>query len=168
MKQNWLKKLTMDFVVPAAIALTLSLTIQKVAYAQILVNQDSMNQTYEEGDRLLENKWVYKLNEPERGDVVIIEPDFSGERLIKRVVAVAGDRFDIRDGQLYINDKVVEEPHALGNTMPKGMSIPTLVPAGHVIVLGDNRENSKDSRDLGFVPNDSLEGKVEAKLWPWR
>ncbi|MFL1671969.1 signal peptidase I [Paenibacillus dendritiformis] len=155
------------YVIPMIIAFGISLLIQQVAYAQVVVQQHSMQHTYNPGDRLIENKWVYHWFEPAYGDVVIIDPAFQGERYIKRIVGVAGDTIDARDGKLEVNGQVIDEPFAEGNTLPKQLELPIVVPEGHVFVMGDNRAVSIDSRTYGPVPLEYLEGKVECKVWPW-
>ena len=144
----------------------LSFFIQQVAYAQVIVQQHSMQYTYEPGDRLLENKWIYYVNSPEKGDVVILREPGSDRRLIKRVVATAGDTIDMRNGQLIINDQPLTESYARGRTESKGIELPLTIAEGEVFVIGDNREVSIDSRSFGAIPEESIEGKIIAKVWP--
>ena len=85
---------------------------------------------------------------------------------IKRVVAVAGDQVEIRDGLVMVNGRVLNEPYILETT--RGMYPLTTVPPGRVFVLGDNRNNSEDSRfpDVGFVPRELLKGRAMLVFWP--
>ena len=87
-------------------------------------------------------------------------------RLIKRVIAVPGDKVDIDKGYLYINDSLVEEAYIKGMTFKDELSMPVTVPEGKVFVMGDNRESSVDSRRFGLVDYKSIEGKVVFRMWP--
>lgn len=155
-----------QYVLIIMLGVGLSFFIQEVAYAQIIVNQHSMQHTYDPGDRLIENKWIYRVSAPERGEVVILRDPSQDRRLIKRVVAVAGDVIDMKDGNLIINNQVQTEPYVWGKTEAKGMQLPYTIPAGEVFVIGDNREISEDSRSFGSVPISLIEGKVVARVWP--
>ncbi|MGZ9586095.1 signal peptidase I [Paenibacillus marinisediminis] len=161
---NW--KAIRQYALIIMLGVGISFLIQEVAYAQIVVNQKSMQHTYDPGDRLLENKWIYHLESPQKGEVVILHEPETGRRLIKRVIATAGDTIDMRDGHLIVNGVVQDEPYVWGETYPNGMTLPYTVPDQELFVIGDNREISKDSRAFGSVPLSSVEGKVVAKLWP--
>lgn len=164
--------------------------IQSQLYAFTTVHQTSMQDTLSEGHMLIMDKISYNFSEPKTGDIVVFvngenskgflnkykiffkdvklrfRNDFRTNRLIKRVVAVAGDKVDIRDGKLYINDVLKEEPYVKGMTPGLGQSYPLIVPEGHVFVMGDNRENSMDSRSFGPISIDSIEGKAVFRVFP--
>ncbi|WP_028544073.1 signal peptidase I [Paenibacillus taiwanensis] len=161
---NW--RSIRQYALTLVIAIGVSLVIQKVAYAQIIVHQHSMELTYHEGDRLLENKWLYHFTKPERGDVVILQDPVEPIRLIKRVVGIAGDKLELRQGKLIVNGVEQIEPYISSPTFPVQVQFPIVVPEGTVFVLGDNRGNSKDSREFGAIPLSLIEGKVIARLWP--
>ena len=86
----------------------------------------------------------------------------SGEYYVKRVIAVGGDTVDIRKGKLYVNDEEMDEPYVNGETERKvgGVEFPYTVEDGKVFVMGDNREESMDSRDFGAVIRKQIKGKV--------
>lgn len=150
-----------------AIALALSFVIQNYAIAQVKVEDVSMQKTFFDGDRLIENKLAYHFSEPERGDIVIIHGPEHTNRLIKRIIGLPGDTIEYRDGYVYLNGEKLEEHYTNGESRPKREQYPLLVPANTVYVLGDNRERSEDSRTIGVIRFNSLEGKVIFQLYPF-
>ena len=104
---------------------------------------------------------------PERGDIVVlIDPRDTNTDLIKRVIGLPGETVEIVDGKVYINDMLLEEPYitqAWHDTKPK-----VTIPPGEYFVMGDNRENSLDSRSsqVGLVPQDLIIGKAMVSYWP--
>lgn len=131
----------------------------------------SMIPTLEIGDRVLVNKFIYRFKEPERGDVIVfrsVEPnqDGSTDDLIKRVVAVGGDEVAVRDGTLLVNGKPQNEPYVNGEFPDTSFFGPTVIPAGKVFAMGDNRSNSRDSRFFGPVPVGNIEGEAFVVFWP--
>ncbi|WP_270170529.1 signal peptidase I [Paenibacillus sp. SYP-B4298] len=165
MQKNW-KKEVREWALTIAGAVAISLLIQNYAFAQTEVHNISMEGTLVEGQRLIEDKVSYRIGEPERGDIVIINGSESDKRLIKRLIGLPGDTIDMHDGKLILNGEEQDEPYVKGETRPLGMELPYVVPEGKVFVLGDNRERSMDSRDLGPIAMSSLEGKAIFRLWP--
>ena len=131
------------------------------------IPSESMVPTLEVGDRVFVNKFIYRFAEPERGDVVVFESVNGGEEdLIKRVVGVAGDSVEVRNGTLLVNGEDREEPY-LNRNLPFNDSYgPSEVPEGHVFVMGDNRANSADSRVFGPLPIENIEGEAFVRFWP--
>jgi signal peptidase I len=130
---------------------------------------ESMVPTIEPGtDRVLANKFIYRFEEPERGDVVVLDdPDGGGKPLLKRVVGLPGDRIQVQDGLLFVNGERIDEPYLNVDEVPDASVFgPVTVPKGDVFVMGDNRGRSKDSRFFGPVPIDSLEGEAFLRFWP--
>jgi len=101
---------------------------------------------------------------PRRGDVVVVDLPGEKELLVKRAVALAGEMVAVQSGQVFVNGQPLEEPWATCQGGPDYP--PTRVPAGHVFVLGDNREVSRDSRFFGPVPIDWIGGRVGFVIWP--
>jgi signal peptidase I len=162
---NGMKELR-DWTLSLGIAITLAMLFQTYAYAQTEVHNVSMQNTLVEGERLIEDKWSYRVGEPKQGDIVIINGPEHELRLVKRVIALEGQTVDIVDGVVFVDGVRLEEPYAKGETFPGSLDVPFAVPAGHVLVLGDNRERSQDSRDFGPVALSSLEGKAVFRIWP--
>ena len=131
------------------------------------IPSESMVPTLEVGDRLFVNKFIYHFTEPERGDIVVFDSLETDDELIKRVVAVPGDRVRVRDGVLRVNGDFPEEPYAVPLAFPDGSDFgPTRLSKGEVFVMGDNRGNSRDSRFFGPVPVENIEGEAFFMFWP--
>jgi signal peptidase I len=87
---------------------------------------------------------------------------------IKRVIGVPGDKIDIKDGHVYINGEKLDEKYAKGETHKQLLDFPKTVPPNTVFVLGDNRQNSRDSRIIGFIEYDRIKGKAVLRIWPFK
>ena len=126
-----------------------------------------MMPTLEHQQRLVVNKFIYKMRAPERGEILIFQyPRDKSRDFIKRVIAVPGDTIEIKDHNVYVNGELQNEDYILAKSR---MDYPkTTIPEGHVFVMGDNRNNSEDSRfpDVGFVPYELLKGKAMLVFWP--
>ena len=129
---------------------------------------ESMVPTLEVGDRVLANKFVYRFTEPERRDIVVFDSvdEDDDQTLIKRVVGVAGDEIQVQGGVLYVNDEAQEEPYLNDADQFRSYYGPTVVPEGHIFVMGDNRGNSADSRVFGPLPLENLKGEAFMRFWP--
>ena len=128
---------------------------------------ESMVPTLEVGDRVLANKFVYRFTEPERRDIVVFDSiDEDDQTLIKRVVGVAEDEIQVQGGVLYVNGEAQEEPYLNDTDQPRGSYGPTVVPEGHIFVMGDNRGNSADSRVFVPLPLENLKGEAFMRFWP--
>jgi len=139
----------------------------------------SMAPTLLRGDRVLVNKLSYRLHDVNRGDVVVFkrppnppsEPATHEEAaikdLIKRVVALPGERVSSRDGKLLVNGRPLNEPYLLTGTMTNiDADDETVVPAGQYWVMGDNRQQSKDSRYFGTIRESAIVGRAFVRMWP--
>ena len=116
------------------------------------------------GYRVMTEKISYRFHEPQRGDVVIVNRAEEGIQLIKRVVGVAGDEIAVRGGHVGVDGQPLKEPWVSyygGRDYP-----PTVIPDGHIFILGDNRANSRDSRAIGPVSVNDVEGHAIFVYWP--
>ncbi|WP_188068745.1 signal peptidase I [Brevibacillus brevis] len=142
--------------------------------APYVVQGRSMESTLHDRERVIVNKAIYYLKEPQPGDIVIIHPDATGDNWIKRVVAVAGDTVEAKNDQVYVNGQPLSEEYLVENklkTSTAGVTLtedfdPVKIPKGSVFVMGDNRNNSMDSRVIGPVQLDHVVGRAEAVYWP--
>jgi signal peptidase I len=130
------------------------------------MGQYSMRPTLVPGDRVLIDKRIYERSEPRRGDIVVFRYPLNPTRIyIKRIVGLPGDSVEIRSGHLNIGGREVIEPYVKG--APSGDYGPQTVPAEAYFVLGDNRNNSEDSRAFGFVPRRLLLGRATKIYYPF-
>ena len=136
-----------------------------VAQAHV-VHGHSMEPTIHPEQRLIVEKLSYRFSLPHRGDVVVILRDMGQERLIKRVVGLPGEVLEVRQGQLYVNGRLINEPYLSQNAGQPDFA-PVTVPPNHVFVLGDNRNNSNDSRYFGAVALDQISGRAWLTYWPF-
>lgn len=133
----------------------------------------SMVPTFLVGDHIIVDRWVYRKQSPARGDLIVFRfPKNKDLDFIKRSVAVAGDLLEIRDKVLFIDGIRVEEPYAAlfdtGSLINRRDNFgPYIVPADKVFTLGDNRDNSNDSRFWGPVDIEDVKGKVRVIYWSW-
>jgi signal peptidase I len=165
-----MRKHVRDFLIMIVIALVvffgLRLTIQTY-----VVEGPSMEPNFETGQRLLVNKVVYNFHEPQRGDVVVLWPPYDVEYpYIKRIIGLPGERVEIIQGQVYIHhpDGIVE-PLDETDYIDFPATRPyfgVIIPEGEYFVLGDNRNNTDDSRNGWTVPFENVVGKAWLSIWP--
>lgn len=152
-KQMWITFITGMVVIIIALVITFGFVI-----GVSKVDGESMTPTMTNGERVL----FYRLDKDfSRGEIVSIHMP-SGENYVKRIIGVAGDSIDIRDGAVYVNDKKLDEPYIKGTTKTQSdlIDYPFVVDENRVFVMGDNREGSVDSRSFGEVSVKSILGKI--------
>lgn len=168
-----------DWVASLVFAVLFMLLLNLFVFRSITVDGESMMNTLLDKDRVIATNLFYT---PSRGDIVVIQADrlrptvnsLYGEPIIKRVIAVEGDtiRFDFENGIVYLNGEAIEEDYILEPTLrPENRVSGTdyVVPEGYVFVMGDNRNNSTDSRDfrVGMVDTDLIMGKAIFRFAPF-
>ncbi|USG67749.1 signal peptidase I [Brevibacillus ruminantium] len=162
---EWLKAL--------GIAIVFAFLIRTFLFAPFIVDGDSMQFTLHDREKLVVNKAIYYMTQPKPGDIVVFHAEAKRD-YIKRVIAVAGDTVEVKNDQLLINGKVVEEPYlepkrkeaeAAGVPLTEDFG-PVHVGVGQVFVMGDNRRDSHDSRAIGPVDISLVVGRSEFVFWP--
>jgi signal peptidase I len=131
----------------------------------------SMVPYLEPGDRVLVSKLSFRMHDVHRGDVVVFNTPadartLGGDKLIKRVIALPGETVESRDGKVYVNDRALTESYLPNATKTENLKRQT-VPAGRYLVLGDNRDNSADSRFFGTIRRGAIVGRAWFHIWPW-
>ena len=149
------------------ISLAISAFIIIFIYQPVKVEGTSMMPSLEDQERIFVNKFVYRLEAIEHGDVVVFRyPRDPSKSYIKRVVGVAGDRIRIDGGQVYVNDDPVDEDYVPAAYADARSYPETVVPPRCYFVLGDHRSMSNDSRDFGPVNQSYIYGKAVFGYWP--
>lgn len=182
------KSLIREYAEAIVVALVLALLIRTFIVQAFKIPSGSMIPTLDIGDHLLVNKFLYgtavpfkdmkilPIRQPERGDIIVFKyPEDESRDFIKRVVGVAGDRVEIRDKVVHVNGVAQNEPFVIHrdlNIFPAGLQPrdnlgPIIVPPGKVFAMGDNRDQSYDSRFWGFVDTVKIKGKAFIIYWSW-
>ncbi len=160
----------LEIVQALALAVIISVFLNLFVVQVTEVRQRSMEPTLFQSDRVLVSKIDYRLDQPRAGDIIVFNPTTDTSiPFVKRIVAAAGDVIELRDGQLFVNGAAAACPVARCVTAPQSPQIryPYTVPPGQFFALGDNREQSSDSRSFGAQPYDRIIGKVILRFWPF-
>lgn len=150
-----------DWIISIVVAVVLAFLIRQFIVELYIVDGPSMRPTLQSQERLVVNKFIYSLRAPEKGEILVFKyPRDQSRDFIKRVIATPGDTIEIKDGRVYVNDQMQNEDYILEKTRseyPKAT-----VPDGTVFVMGDNRNNSLDSRSsyVGCIDERDILGKV--------
>ena len=159
---NW-KRFVLDILETIILAVVLYFGINAVS-ARVRVDGFSMNPTLQNGEYILVNKLAYKLGQPERGDIVVFKfPLNPQEDLIKRIIGLPGDSVTVHSGVVTVNDTTLNEPYIKEAPYYDGEWI---VPDGQLFVLGDNRNDSRDSHQWGMLPDENVIGRAVLIYWP--
>lgn len=157
-----------DWIKAALIAMVLAFLLRSFVFATSVVKGESMLPTLEDGERVIFNKFIYLVTDPSRGDIVIIAKPESN--YVKRVIGLPNETIEMRDEVFYVNG--VAQPSTFVDdrqTKLTGNFGPIVVPEDSYFVMGDNRANSKDSRnDLGFIEREHIIGRSELIIYPLR
>lgn len=162
--KEWIKDIVLAIVIAVLILQFIMPTI---------VREHSMEGTLQSSDYLFVSKKSYKwFGQPERGDIIVFQSSLIRENgdnklLVKRIIGLPGDTVEIKDGNVILNGEVLEEKYTKDGYTDGYMEKVT-VPEGCLFVMGDNRQNSADSRDsrIGFVDQKTVKGKVVLRLFP--
>ncbi|WP_373232066.1 signal peptidase I [Cohnella sp.] len=174
---EWIKAL--------AIAGLLVFVIRWLLVSPFIVDGPSMQPNFWDRERIIVNKILYDIRQPERGEVIVFHVPDEGRDFIKRVIGLPGETVKVEGDTIYINGKPLEEnylkdahekAHAAGvlynsnepdrSNFPNSRNPDGLVPEGMLFVMGDNRSNSEDSRMIGFIPVERIIGRADLIFWP--
>jgi len=182
------KKFAKDYLEPIIIAVLIALFIRAFVVQAFKIPSSSMEPTLLVGDYLLVNKFIYgiripytdtkffKFKKPQRGDVIVfIFPLDPSKDFIKRVIGTEGEKVEIIQNKIYINDRLINDPwgHFVTNDFPRSYLQrmenfgPVVVPKDSLFVMGDNRDNSEDSRFWGFLRVNAVLGKAFIIYFSW-
>jgi len=177
-----------EYIESIIIAILIALFIRTFIVCAYKIPSGSMKPTLQIGDHILVNKFVYGVKipllrrtvipfrDPKRGEIVVfIFPEDRSKDFIKRVIGISGDKIEIRNKKIFVNDKEIEDTHGVFSDsliIPKSMQPrdnfgPVIVPEKSIFVMGDNRDESLDSRFWGFVKLKDVEGKAFIIYWSW-
>lgn len=165
-----MKQEIIEWIILIDIAIILAVILNSFIIVNAVIPSQSMEPTIMTGNRIFGNRLSYINKEPQRGEIVIFKfPDDESQLFIKRVIGEPGDTVEIVDGKVYLNgsDKPLDEPYVV--TTPIGSYGPYIVPEDHYFVMGDNRNNSADSRFWvnTYVHKDKILGKAVCRyFWP--
>jgi signal peptidase I len=174
---NWTRS-AVEWVLVIVGALAVAMAIKVTTVQAFYIPSASMEPTLQVGDRVLVNKWSYRLHDVNRGDIVVFSrpptEDSNINDLIKRVVGLPGETVTIDNNHVMIDGQVLDEPYLPAGTQTQAVGTegcapakPCVVPDGEVFVMGDNRTNSKDSRYLGPIKESSIIGRAFVRVWPF-
>ena len=163
-----------SFLLCVVIVLAAAWGIRQYVVEPFEVPSGSMETTIMTGDKLFAEKVTYRFDTPKTGDIVVFsDPQTPLRVLVKRVIAVGGQTVDLSGGSVYVDGHKLSEPYTQGESYPLSrtagsvdISYPYTVPEGYVWVMGDNRENSSDSRFFGAVDSDTVFGRAILVYWP--
>lgn len=182
------KKIIKEYLEPIVIAVVIALFIRTFIIQAFKIPSSSMEPTLLVGDHLLVNKFIYgikipltdiklfQLRRPKRGDIIVfIYPRDRSKDFIKRVIGTEGEKVEVIRNKIYINDKLIddrwghyhEESNWIKYLQPIEKFGPVLVPKDSLFVLGDNRDNSQDSRFWGFVNINAVRGEAFIIYFSW-
>ncbi len=146
--------------IPYILIILAVILIRSYIVTPVRVDGDSMKPSFEDGQIVLLSKYYKKY---ERMDVIVFH--YNGERLIKRVIGLPGEKVKIKDNNIYINDEII--PDYADNVKTSDYTLEVTIPEGYYFVLGDNRSSSLDSRVIGLINEKKISGRVTFRLFPF-
>lgn len=163
----------LDFIETIVTALVIFVIFYLFLFQPHQVKGKSMFPAFENSEYLLTNKITYRFNIPQRGDIIIFKsPENKKYDYIKRIIALPGEKISLKDGKIFINGSKLNESAYLSeniytkgsNFLPEGKELK--VPKNQYFVIGDNRPNSSDSREWGYISIENIIGKAWLRYWP--
>lgn len=177
----------MEWIKALVIAGILVVVIRWLLVTPFIVDGESMEPNFLDRERIIVNMAIYDFRQPHRGEVIVFHVPDEKRDFIKRVIAVPGDTVKVEGDNVYVNGKQIDEPylkeaiakaHAEGRAynaenspnsdFPNADFPDGTVPEGTLFVMGDHRDNSKDSRMIGYIPISRVVGRAELIFWPFK
>lgn len=172
----------MEWIVAIAVALALIFAVKTFVGKPYTIKGDSMDPTLKDSERVMVNIIGYKIGGVKKGNVIVFHANNTDD-YVKRVIGIPGDSVEYKNDTLYVNGKKQQEPYLNYNEkrkqtenitgtfktkdLPNANPKSNVIPKGKYLVLGDNREVSKDSRSFGLIDKDQIVGKVSFRFWPF-
>jgi len=165
-------KLTLSFIKNIAIVFILAFFIKYFLIQTFLVDGISMLPNYKDKDFVIVDKISYQIRNPKYGEVIVFKPELNNDvNYIKRIIGLPGDKVEIYSGKIFVNSTQVSEPYLKGNlTYYENNSdyyFSKTLNDDEYFVLGDNRNNSQDSRSIGPIPKENITGRVFVVIYPF-
>ena len=164
--EDHLQKEIIEWILSIIIAVALALMIHNFVFQIVRVDGPSMEPTLYTDERMVVTRFTYHFNKPHRGDIVVTKFPDDNNNYVKRIIALEGETLLIEDGKLYINGKLLDEPYIKEKIYSDYDEI--VLKEGEYMVMGDNRNNSRDSRymNVGPLKETMIVGKVQYVVWP--
>lgn len=183
---SWLAELARTVVLSIVLALSIRTFVAEARWIPSGSMEPTLNGTPDQwkADKIIVDKLKYRFSQPQRGDIVVFSPTKTlqeeeyNDAFIKRIVALPGEKVELKDGQVYINNQPLEEISYLSPTQRTEIDVcmsasqeaylaqPRSIPSDSYLVLGDNRNSSYDSRCWGVVPRENIIGRAVLRFWP--
>ncbi len=170
---NRRRRVVIEWTIILVVAVAASLLVRTYVFQTFFIPSGSMNPTLWKGDRIVVNKLSVEFGTINIGDIVVFKAPSDVSRLcqdpvtdlVKRVIGLPGDRLYSKGNTIYVNGKALDQKWTIVPTLGEPIK-PTTVPAGQYFMMGDNHDDSCDSRTWGTVPKSDLIGKVFVRIWP--
>ena len=156
-----------DFIIYLLTLMAVAIFIRTFIFEPVQCIGISMYPTLVGGEGMFTEKLTYTVSAPQRDDIIICRYPYHTEKCVKRVIAVPGDRISISDGAIYLNGERLDESAYWDGYIEDSDMPEVTVPDKCLFVVGDNRNNSGDSRHVGFIPYCQVKGKVRAVMTPF-
>ena len=156
-----------DFIIYLLTLMAVAIFIRTFIFEPVQCIGISMYPTLVGGEGMFTEKLTYTVSAPQRDDIIICRYPYHTEKCVKRVIAVPGDRISISDGAIYLNGERLDESAYWSGYIEDSEMPEVTVPERSLFVVGDNRNNSGDSRHVGFIPDWQVKGKVRAVMTPF-
>ena len=183
---SWFAELARTVILSIVLALGIRTFVAEARWIPSGSMEPTLNGTPNqwEADKIIVDKLKYRFSDPQRGDIVVFSPTETlqeeqyNDAFIKRIVALPGEKVELKDGKVYINDQPLEEVNYLttgqrtaidvctSGGQPAYLAQPETIPSDSYLVLGDNRSSSYDSRCWGVVPRGNIIGRAVIRFWP--